>query len=314
MGLREPGSRSERGWFSASWDGSFKFAAGTYTFSATGDDGIRVYVDGTKVIDGWKDQSATTYTAPLTLTAGTHAVRVEYYDDTVDAVAEVSWQANSTGGGGGGTCSGQFEAKYFNNMTLTGTPVVDRCEAAINNDWGTGSPAPGVNADGFSASWDGSFTFIAGTYTFSATGDDGIRVYVDGTKVIDGWQDQSATTYTAPVTLTAGTHAVRVEYYDNTADAVAKVSWQAPATSNTPPVAVVDTPASTLTYAVGDPVSFSGHATDAQDGTLPASALTWTLIIHHCRHPETAIRTRCRAGPGSRVGRSTPRITATRRT
>ena len=87
--------------------------------------------------------------------------------------------------------------------------MVDRCEAAINNDWGTGSPAPGVNADGFSASWDGSFTFAAGTYTFTATGDDGIRVYVDGTKVIDGWKDQSATTYTAPVTLTAGSHAVQ---------------------------------------------------------------------------------------------------------
>ena len=47
-------------------------------------------------------------------------------------------------------------------MTLSGTPVVDQCEAAINHDWGTGSPAPGVNADGFSASWDGSFTFTAG--------------------------------------------------------------------------------------------------------------------------------------------------------
>jgi glucose/arabinose dehydrogenase len=271
--------------FSASWDGSFTFAAGTYMFSATGDDGIRVYVDGTKVIDGWKDQSATTYTAPVTLTAGTHAVRVEYYDDTVDAVAEVSWQATSSGGGGG-TCPGQFEAKYFNNMTLSGTPVVDRCEAAINNDWGTGSPAPGVNADGFSASWDGSFTFAAGMYQFSATGDDGIRVYVDGTKVIDGWKDQSATTYTAPLTLTAGTHAVRVEYYDDTVDAVAKVSWQAATTTtNAPPTAVVDTPASTLTYAVGDSISFSGHATDAEDGTVPASSLTWTLIIHHCPSP-----------------------------
>ena len=113
--------------------------------------------------------------------------------------------------------------------------MVDQCEAAINHDWGTGSPAPGVNVDGFSASWDGSFTFAAGTYTFSATGDDGIRVFVDGTKVIDGWKDQSATTYTSPVTLTAGSHAVRVEYYDNTVDAVAKVELAGRRRRRTPP-------------------------------------------------------------------------------
>jgi hypothetical protein len=33
---------------------------------------------------------------------------------------------------------------------------------------------------------------------------------------------------------------------------------------------------------VGDSIGFSGHAADAQDGTLPASALTWELLIHHC--------------------------------
>ena len=206
-----------------------------------------------------------------------------FYADLEDGtIQRISYSAP----GSGPTCSaGQFEAKYFNNMTLSGTPVVDQCESAIDHDWGTGSPAPGVNADGFSASWDGSFTFAAGTYTFSATADDGIRVYVDGTKVIDGWKDQSATTYTAPLTLTAGTHAVRVEYYDDTVDAVAKVSWQATSTSNAPPTAAIDTPASSLTYAVGDPISFSGHATDPEDGALPASALTWSLIIHHCPTP-----------------------------
>ena len=30
------------------------------------------------------------------------------------------------------------------------------------------------------------------------------------------------------------------------------------------------------------PIAFSGSATDAQDGTLPASALSWSLIMHHC--------------------------------
>jgi len=276
--------------FSASWDGSFDFSAGTYTFTATADDGIRVKVDGTTVIDGWKDQSATTYTAPVTLTAGTHQVRIEYYENTGDAVAQVSWQLDSSGGGG--TCSGQFDAQYFNNQTLTGTPVVDRCESAINNNWGQGSPAAGVNSDHFSARWTGSFSFAAGGYAFTATADDGIRVYVDGSLLIDEWVDTGATTYNATTTLTAGTHTVTVEYYENTGDAVAALSWQQtsgppPPPGNTAPTAVIDSPASSLTWAVGDSISFSGHATDTEDGTLPASSLTWTLIIHHCPTPSS---------------------------
>ena len=54
---------------------------------------------------------------------------------------------------------------------------------------------------------------------------------------------------------------------------------------NTAPTAVIDSPASSLTWKVGDTISFSGHATDPQDGPLPASALTWSLILHHCFTP-----------------------------
>jgi hypothetical protein len=45
---------------------------------------------------------------------------------------------------------------------------------------------------------------------------------------------------------------------------------------------VIDSPTATLNWAVGDPISFSGHATDPEDGTLGASSLSWSLIIHHC--------------------------------
>ena len=51
---------------------------------------------------------------------------------------------------------------------------------------------------------------------------------------------------------------------------------------NTPPTAVIDTPVAGTTWKVGDVVSFSGHATDTQQGTLPASALTWSLVLQHC--------------------------------
>jgi PA14 domain len=63
-----------------------------------------------------------------------------------------------------------------------------------------------------------------GSHTFTATADDGVRVYLDGTLVIDQWKDQSATIYTASRTVTAGNHELKVEYHENGGDAVAKVA------------------------------------------------------------------------------------------
>jgi glucose/arabinose dehydrogenase/regulation of enolase protein 1 (concanavalin A-like superfamily) len=51
---------------------------------------------------------------------------------------------------------------------------------------------------------------------------------------------------------------------------------------NQPPTATIDTPSAGTTWKVGDVISFSGSATDPEDGTLPASALSWSLIMHHC--------------------------------
>jgi glucose/arabinose dehydrogenase len=51
---------------------------------------------------------------------------------------------------------------------------------------------------------------------------------------------------------------------------------------NGAPVPTITAPASTLTWKVGDPINFSGSATDPQDGALPASALSWKLVIQHC--------------------------------
>ena len=51
---------------------------------------------------------------------------------------------------------------------------------------------------------------------------------------------------------------------------------------NTPPVPVIDSPSSSLTWTVGDEIAFSGHASDDEDGTEPAARLSWSLILHHC--------------------------------
>jgi hypothetical protein len=122
--------------------------------------------------------------------------------------------------------AGQFLAEYFNNMTLSGTPTYTNCTPSINYNWGTGGPGNGIGTDAFSVRWTASFSFSAGNYVFTATADDGIRVWVDGTQIINQWKDQAATTYQATVSLTAGTHAIKVEYYENGGGAVAQVGWQ----------------------------------------------------------------------------------------
>lgn len=56
------------------------------------------------------------------------------------------------------------------------------------------------------------------------TGDDGIRVLVDGTEVVNGWFYQAPTTYAADVALSGGQHTVIVEYFEHTGGAIARFS------------------------------------------------------------------------------------------
>jgi glucose/arabinose dehydrogenase len=82
---------------------------------------------------------------------------------------------------------------------------------------------------------------------------------------------------------TAGVYQPRLQVTDNVG--LSDTAGVTITVGNTAPVAVIDTPSSSLTWQVGQTVPFSGHATDAQDGTLPASALRWKLILHHCSTP-----------------------------
>jgi len=136
---------------------------------------------------------------------------------------------------------------------ITASPTNGPAPLTVSFD-GTGSSDP--EGKPLSYSWDlngdgtfGDATGPAASYTYTTAG-----VYHPSLRVTD---DQGASD-TASVTVTVG---------------------------NTAPAAIIDSPPSSLTWRVGDTIPFSGHATDAQDGTLPASALSWSLILHHCFTP-----------------------------
>lgn len=48
---------------------------------------------------------------------------------------------------------------------------------------------------------------------------------------------------------------------------------------NSAPVPVITTPTTALHWKVGDTITFAGTATDAEDGALPASSLTWNAVL-----------------------------------
>ena len=64
---------------------------GEYRFIALADDGIRVWVEGDLIINGWKDQSRALYFRDHSPRSGPRTVVVEYYDARVDATAVVNW-------------------------------------------------------------------------------------------------------------------------------------------------------------------------------------------------------------------------------
>ncbi len=53
---------------------------------------------------------------------------------------------------------------------------------------------------------------------------------------------------------------------------------------NNAPAPVINSPAASKLFRVGETITLTGGATDPEDGTLPASALTWEVIRHHDTH------------------------------
>ncbi|MFT3953507.1 MAG: PA14 domain-containing protein [Piscinibacter sp.] len=123
-----------------------------------------------------------------------------------------------------------LRADYFNNVTVTGTPVLTRTEA-IDFDWGSGAPGTGVTVDNFSARWSGKLIVPAsGTYRFQTESDDGVRLRVNGVQLIDNWTDHSPTVDTsAGINLTAGTQVdIVAEFYERGGGALMRLRWQTP--------------------------------------------------------------------------------------
>lgn len=122
-------------------------------------------------------------------------------------------------------------ASYFNNGTLAGKPLVKRVDAAVDFKWDIGSPAPGVRNDNFSVRWEGQLQAPAnGRYTFAIASNDGVRLWVNGKKIIDTWDAPGPNAKnTGTANLAAGQFtSIKLEYYDQEGEATIRLQWMPP--------------------------------------------------------------------------------------
>jgi uncharacterized protein YraI len=166
-----------------------------------------------------------------------------------------------------------WTAQYFNNPTLSGTPVfTETLPNGINFNWGTGSPNPAVPVDNWSARFTSTQNFTTpGTYQFVATSDDGVRVFINNQLVLDKFFGRALTTDSFQLNLPAGPVSMVVEYFEGIDQAALQFQWFLVGGTGfptaTPAIFVTAGPTSTATPIPPTPLP-----------AIPPGALTGTVI------------------------------------
>jgi type II secretory pathway pseudopilin PulG len=123
---------------------------------------------------------------------------------------------------------------YYDNIDFTGNSVV-KVDSTVNFNWGSDSPVAGIEPDTFSVEWTG---FVetpqasGGKFTFYTSSDDGVKLWINDTLVIDNWTDHSETEDSGAINLKAGKkYKISLRMYENGGAAVASLSWEGPSIS-----------------------------------------------------------------------------------
>ncbi len=240
-GLGAPAESMPFDEFSLRLEGELPFASGVYSVALTYDDGARLFINNELVIDDWSEGAARTSTwrGPL---AGAVPLRIEYFEAYGDAllrliVTPIEAQAAPPAPIPTATrpaqppVDGGWLATYYGSPTPGGIPALAQYEALdadfpLNREYSLESPAPGLlGPDNWSARWRGRFTFAAGDYQFTARGNEGVRVYIDGVRVINAWPNAADEVSNIVRDVQSGVHEIAVELYDAGGLAWVRAGW-----------------------------------------------------------------------------------------
>lgn len=120
-----------------------------------------------------------------------------------------------------------LRAAYFSNKELQGKPTLERTDATVDFNWEDKAPAAGLPNDKFSVRWTGSIIPPkTGRIALFTASDDGVRLYVNGKKLIDNWTDHATSIDSVSLDLVKGKPIdIVLEFYENGGAAVIQLGW-----------------------------------------------------------------------------------------
>jgi hypothetical protein len=108
------------------------------------------------------------------------------------------------------------------NRTLLSSGVV----STVNYNWGGGGVLNSGRNEGVIVRFYGFINIpTTGTYSFGGNADDGIRILVNNTLVVNSWVDDGGSFRAGNITLNAGVAAIEVLYYENGGGALVNLQW-----------------------------------------------------------------------------------------
>ena len=236
------------------WNGTITVPKdGNYTFTLESDDGSRLFIDGKQIIDHNGLHSMEEKSGDVELKAGDHVIKVEFFENDVDAGCKLSWRppggnkeivparvlshpsaapapaADAQAGLKGEYFDLGVNVEDFPNIPADKVPTIKRVDKAISFR-STEMTFPGTKLQShFAIRWTGKIKIPAdGKYTFYLESDDGSRLLIDGKQVLENGGLHEMQENSDSVELKAGEHDLRVDYYENENDGGAGcvLSWK----------------------------------------------------------------------------------------
>ncbi|PKG22098.1 PA14 domain-containing protein [Niallia nealsonii] len=219
-GYGRPSDKVKYNNYSAKFYTVKRMEEGDYLIKAKADDGIRVYIDGEKVVDEWKSgyNGNLAVKVPIKDTSSStkdiHEIRVEYFEGTGKSALDFSIKPSNAE-----LSTKDWYATYYNNTSIGGTFYENRVENIAFN-WGIKAPIENIHFNRFSARFEKSLTVDENKdYFLHAYADDGLRMYADNSKAIDSWSTGGKFSSAVLPNLTKGNHSIRTDYYEDTGNA-----------------------------------------------------------------------------------------------